>query len=407
MPMTETCTPPLLSIVIPTRNRQVYLLCLLNHLARSQRRDFEVVIQDNSDDPTVLRDAVATMHDPRMRYGFRQERLTIDINCDLAMARACGTYVCMLGDDDGLLLDESLLMLAAMARDKVDAIVTAASYYAWPTVRHKTWGQIGGKLFTSGMTGQIRSLDANGERNKVLRTGGALGLFQLPRVYHAFVRRDVLQRLADDAKTFFPGPSPDMANAIGLTRYVQRYVHIDYPFIVMGHSQGSGGGMGSEKKHQGDLASQAHLPVYTVSTWDPAIPFYWSGPTIYAQSAYHAIGQLFDRPSNPLNYAYLYATCLVYERHLWRKTFTAMRSNPQSGAPLLLRMAGYFCMILLRRSKSFIRNIFKFALPQSAALPAEDIAAAIEATQRDAHSKLPAAYAEAASPVPHAQPAQR
>ncbi|OYU73960.1 MAG: hypothetical protein CFE32_19340, partial [Alphaproteobacteria bacterium PA3] len=329
--MTDTNAPPLLSIVIPTRNRQTYLRCLLDYLAQSRRLDFEVVIQDNSDDPSILRDGVAAMADPRMRYDFRQERLTIDINCDLAMARARGTYVCMLGDDDGLLLDESLIMLAEMARKRIDAIVTAASYYAWPTVRHKTWGQIGGKLFTSDMTGLARDLDATAERNKVLQTGGALGLFQLPRVYHAFVRRDVLQRLADEAKTYFPGPSPDMANAIGLTRFIERYQYIDYPFIVMGHSQGSGGGMGSEKKHQGDLASQAHLPSYTVGTWDPAIPLYWSGPTIYAQSVYHAIGQLFDRQRNPLNYAYLYATCLVYARHLWRKTFLAIRNNPRSG----------------------------------------------------------------------------
>ena len=166
-----TSAVPLLSLVIPTRNRPRYLLALLAELRHSTRDDFEVILQDNSD-TDELAAVVAGWGDPRIRYRYRQERLSIDRNCDEAVALARGSYVCLLGDDDGLLLEESLRMLEQARAAGLDAVVPAASFYAWPDLRHATWGAVGGRLDSPASDGRVRRLDAGEELRRALRWCG-------------------------------------------------------------------------------------------------------------------------------------------------------------------------------------------------------------------------------------------
>jgi hypothetical protein len=367
----------LLSIVIPTRNRSVYLKRLLSGLLSSARSDFEVVVQDNSDDDS-LSEYVVSLDDTRVRYFYLPERVSVVRNSDLAVGAAGGDYVCMLGDDDGLLLDESLELLAAARSSDIDAVIPEAYYYTWPSLVHKTWGQIGGRLFEKSFSGKVRSIDANRERRSVLAAGAAFGLYLMPRVYQAFVSRKTLSSLRAVAGTCFPGPSPDMANALALTRFAANVLYVDFPYVIMGHSGGSGGGMGAAKVHRGDIRQQTHLPPDTADNWNPAIPFFWSGPTIYAQSAYQAISTVWPKTEFPvLNYSTLYATCFVYEPQFWRTTFSAMRASKEPMVGLIMRTAASCLAILARRSRSFVRNLALNSSKREPAEAVEDICVAI------------------------------
>src|SRR5512139_1823647 len=101
----------LLSVVIPTRNRSEYARNLIASLQRCRDDRFEVIVRDNSDD-AGLGQFVAEMNDSRLVYDFSPERLNMHQNFDQALALARGTYVCALGDDDGILLDAALQILA-------------------------------------------------------------------------------------------------------------------------------------------------------------------------------------------------------------------------------------------------------------------------------------------------------
>jgi hypothetical protein len=378
--VTQAIVPPLLSVVIPTRNRQKYLLVLLEKLIESGRTDFEIVLQDNSDSDQ-LREAVLRIADPRIHYDYCAERLTIDVNCDLAVSLAKGYFCCMLGDDDGILVDESLSMLARARVDRVDAVLTATPYYAWPGVSHKVWGDVGGRIYLRDYDCHDEALDPVAERGKVLEHAGTLGLGRMPRLYHGFVTLDVLHALHATTGTFFPGPSPDMANAIGLTAYVKRFRYIDYPFIVSGHSASSGGGMGSTGTHRGDISAQSHLPKYTAATWSPQVPFFWSGSTIYGASILHAYGMLSKAPAN-FDFASLYAACFMYEGHSWRLTLKAMRTAHRVFPVLCARVLAKMLVIVARRARSLIINTFTFRWPNRDSMPAEDIGLAINVIRK-------------------------
>jgi hypothetical protein len=155
------------------------------------------------------------------------------------------------------------------------------------------------------------------ESKKMLKTvlnNGLQDIKYLARVYHAFISRTVLQQVYDKLGTYFPGPSPDMANAIACTLLIKKYVYIRLPIIISGYSFKSAGGMGLRNAHKGSLKEQKHLPSNIEERWDNRIPKFWLGYTIWPQSAldaFHAMGA--DEMSLKMNYYAMYAK--IYLRY--------------------------------------------------------------------------------------------
>ena len=133
---------PLLSVVIPTRNRQQYLLDSVS-LALASLQDAEVIVCDNSDDDRLrvqLADMLAT---GRVQYQFLEEPLSVVGNFEKALAMGCGDYVVFIGDDDAV--GPGLEEIARWAQaEGVDAVVSYGSsflaYYFWPGVKSKYFG---------------------------------------------------------------------------------------------------------------------------------------------------------------------------------------------------------------------------------------------------------------------------
>jgi hypothetical protein len=114
-----------------------------------------------------------------------------------------------------------------------------------------------------------------------------------------------------------------MANAVALAYVVQNYVYVSIPTIISGQSPKSTGGQGARKQHHGTIESQPHLPADTAAKWSPSIPRFWSGATIYAESARRAVAAISGREEK-FNYLYLYAACLVFERQYVREVMKVL-----------------------------------------------------------------------------------
>ena len=66
----------ILSIIIPTKNRTEYLRGCLGFVKKTKRNDYEVIIQDNSDNPTIVREIVDSFHCELIKYYYCGERLS-------------------------------------------------------------------------------------------------------------------------------------------------------------------------------------------------------------------------------------------------------------------------------------------------------------------------------------------
>jgi glycosyltransferase involved in cell wall biosynthesis len=367
---------PDLSIVIPTRNRHECLRFTVAALLASKSKMFEVVVHDNSDVPWT--DAVegVVRSDDRLKYTYVNRRLSIVENCDRAVSLAQGQFVCMIGDDDGVLIDESLEVVQKLREAGFEAAIAEAPYFAWPNVRHSTWGDLGGAIFLNEPTGKVSNINVRAELGRVLADGGAGGIRQLPRVYHGIVIRTQLEALKARVGTYFPGPSPDMANAIGLSFLVTKVAQIRFPLLIAGHSPRSGGGLGSSGKHVGRIEEQLALPSDTAANWNVMIPFFWSGPTIYAQSAYMAVTKLFGREFYRPNWAKLYAICFVYQSAYLKETFECVIGCRHHRVRLGLNVLFHVAVMVVRRAISFINNFLVFSTKKTT-LRADHIGGAI------------------------------
>jgi len=90
---------PLVSVIIPTFNRLLYLRAALDSVLNQSFRDIEVVVQDNAsvEDPTPM---VVALADARVRIFRNATNIGQTANIVTACARAVGKYIAILGDDD-------------------------------------------------------------------------------------------------------------------------------------------------------------------------------------------------------------------------------------------------------------------------------------------------------------------
>jgi Glycosyl transferase family 2 len=370
----------LLSIAIPTKNRQHYLINLIDELLRSERQDFEIIIQDNSDDDQLAA-YVAAKNDVRLHYAYRGEWISVVDNCDAAVRACSGHFVCMLGDDDGIMLDESLAVLAEAKAAGDDAIICDLLLYTWPDISHRLFTNFGGRLFLRRHSAYTNRRTVLERARSVVSRYGAMGLEGLPCVYQGFVSRAVLRAVEYQTGSHFPGPSPDMANAIGIATLLKRSRAVPSVLIISGHSRKSGAGQGTMKEHRGSIANQRHLPADTVATWYPEIPFYWSGPTIYAQSLRRAVERMGTMELGKPRYACLYAACLIFEPSYAAETWRAMRQSGQSLWVLAPQIAYYGISIMIKRAVQYKNNLAVRLFPARASIAAESIADAILAVR--------------------------
>jgi glycosyltransferase involved in cell wall biosynthesis len=304
----------LLSIVIPTKNRYEYLNILIKTLLKFEYRNFEIIVQDNSADNSSFLEFSKDISDDRLKYFYDNDSSFSSIeNCDAAFLNAKGKYICFIGDDDGI-VPQLFDFVEWMDKNQIEAANFKKASYIWPDVTFKYYGKgLSGKLTFNTSLFEITKIDIRKEYEKLLSLG-AQEITNIPRTYHGVVEKKCLDALYNKAGTYFPGPVPDMANAVGLIGYVNTLVYASLPFVISGQGANSMGGKGAQKKHHGRIEDEKSLPANTSELWSKQIPKFWSAPTIWSEAtikACEATNKIGD--VNKLNFAYIFATCICFE----------------------------------------------------------------------------------------------
>jgi hypothetical protein len=307
---------PIISIVVPTKNRYYYLEFLILYFHSIDSKKIELVIQDNSDIGTNNNFSafIESLNDSRISYQYSGESMTIDQNCDLALNRAKGDYISMIGDDDAF-SKHIINYIEDFKNNDLDAVLTAKSSFTWPDVKPRFYKEkLSGIFRVEKFNSKKTEIDVTNEMIKVISIGGT-EMLNLPRTYHGIIKKAILEEIYLETGTYFPGPSPDMANAISSCKFIKKFMKIDLPLIISGHSNKSAGGQGAIGKHIGEISEIKFLPKATGPNWSKQIPFYWSGYTIYAESVIQALKRTNNNDFlKSFNLEYLLATCFVFDK---------------------------------------------------------------------------------------------
>lgn len=390
---------PLLSIIVPTKNRYYYLSYLVNYFHKIEDNDIELVIQDNSNnisEKAVFVDKLFNLGDTRIKYQYEENELSVIENSDKALLAATGEYICYIGDDD--IFSKHLLAYVKRAKAKqIDAILPLKFSYNWPDIKSRFYGdKLSGKFSTKDFSGLEKNVDTNEILNKLLHVGGC-DILNLPRVYHGIIKHDLLKEVFKITGSYFPGPSPDMANATALTLFVKNMVEVDIPLIVSGHSVKSGGGMGASGKHIGEISNYKHLPKNTAEIWTKEIPFYWSGYTIYAESVMQALKRM-NRLDlvKKFNFNYLYATCLVFDSSYKNRINESIKNSTRENLNISkIKIKLYYYLIWKNRLFHHLKNTLKIVIASKAnknIFEMENILNVAEKNDRMIEKTLPAQF---------------
>lgn len=301
------------SIVVATKDHYDTLFaCIDSLLLNYDRDDVEIVVHDNSARPRIEKFKAQFGERRNVLYDHDPTPVSQSENYEHGVARARGEFVTMIGDDDGI-AGGLLAIVEWMDRHRLDAFFPGSANYRWPGVAPRfTASNLDGWL-SLGAKSAPRLVNPERERLAVLASGSTT-LGQLPRLYYGLVRRRCLELARNAAAAYFPGPSPDMANAFALSYTVGRMAVAKLPVFISGNSRESNAGLGLRGKHIGEIHNLLFLPRDTTKRWNPRVPYFWSGATIWCQSAYTAAAAVgraheFEEANN---YSALYARVLVF-----------------------------------------------------------------------------------------------
>lgn len=334
---------PLLSIVVPTKNRYVYLYKLIDLVKSFNFSDFEFHIQDNTADNSEFLQYLNHNNYNFISYHHYAESISMTENCDLAIANSKGEYICFIGDDDGF-CQQVMNAVKFMKENKVDVLLSSTTFYNWPDYYDPSMFKLYSSIqFVKG-SGKLKKIDSLYELNKCVNNGFD-GLYKMPHAYQSLISRAIMEKIYSIYGTYFPGPSPDMANAVALSQIEPNTYYFDGPLVISGQSRSVGGGERLLKSNElKRLEDVPIMPRNIYEYWDTKLPTYWCGDTIWPQSGIMSLRK--PEYIAKVNYELIMARFIFYHRSYYSECKTLIDNKVK---------------FLWSLFKFFIRKIFVFA----------------------------------------------
>lgn len=303
---------PIISIVIPTKNRYYYLIKLIKVINGFKNKELiEVVIQDNSDDNTEFLSFINENNFDFLKYFYQNKPLSISENSDLAIRNSISEYVTFIGDDDGV-TNRLIDCVCWMQKHDVECVVPSGFRYRWND--NLANGVLeGGTLSYKTPSYKMKEYHTKSVLEDLAKIG-FINRGDLPMLYHGIVKRSTLDKIWNKCGTYFPGASPDIANGVALCFVMDKFYIVEYPFVYSGASKHLGGGANKMKYRATDnIKSLPFLPKNIETIWDKRVPKVWAGCTIWCESAIEALkamkqGNLLDI----INFENLYVEFVCY-----------------------------------------------------------------------------------------------
>lgn len=353
----------LISIIIPTKNRQEFATQTVRQILLSPEMDVQVVIQDNSDDNRLLKMLEEYNNDGRLKYNYSPKVLSFVDNFSYAVENSDGEYICIIGDDDGINYEIFEMVRWAKANN-IDAIKPATNnVYIWPNtgISNSNSRLDSGYLMINKITANISIDHPKNELKKLLHNGCQKYLtLNLVKLYHGIVKKSKIEEVKDITGHYFGGLSPDIYSAISLSIVTSKILCIDYPLTISGVCKKSGSADSVTGKHTGNYEDAPHLAGHENYDWSSEVPKFYSVETIWADSSLAAIkdmnqSYLLDQFKEESLVAYCVTKYSKYSSLIKRHYFDRM--NKQNVSELKAKIL-LFKSLVLGPGVDFIQRVF-------------------------------------------------
>ena len=317
---------PLLSIVIPTKGRNQYLLsCVEGIMSLFINESVEVVVFDTNGKDQLSHHLA--IYGDRVKHIFAPHISGFSRTFDAAIAHAQGLYVCAIGDDDGI-IPTVMEYIAYAIKNNIDSFSSSCPIiYRWPDYMHSRRGTTDAGLLSI-RNFDLTISDINIEREMEQLLGrGFQDFSKLPRLYYGVVRNSKIDYIRRRFSEIFSSSSPDISSSIMLSMNVSRHILISDPIFIAGSSRNSGAGRSASGKHSGSLENEPWMKDY-IDQWPIEIPRIFSPETMWAHSGYETL-KIYDKFNllRKMDSNYLAAKVMISNPSLTRPILNFVRDR--------------------------------------------------------------------------------
>jgi glycosyltransferase involved in cell wall biosynthesis len=224
--------PPVLSILIPTRNRAQYVSHAIQSALKIDSDAIEIIVSENHGQDNGY-EVCKGFKDDRLRVVRPESPLPMHENFELLLKLSTGQWVTFIGDDDAIMphaLDHLNYLVAK--HPQAEAIYSARAYYFWKGMNEEY-----GPTCISFDFGTFEAWqDSKKQLNRTLN--GEVDYIQLPQMYSGgFHRRSLLNRvLRSQQGVYFKSVTPDAYSALMACVHTYRYLETAVPMTWVGSS---------------------------------------------------------------------------------------------------------------------------------------------------------------------------
>lgn len=298
---------PLLSIVIPTKNRQFTCLYAIASALLINNDDFEVVVQDCSD-TNILQQQIHEKFgmDPRIKYFYSDEKLSMTDNWNRAFSNTKGEYICAIGDDDAVL--PAVFEIAKWAKQRNVNMVKHPQTYncSWPGYFTENPNGILYYKKNLKVTGDYSMVQLDNEKLYEFCTLKNVRIYlSFPNIYHSLFSRNLMETIKKDTGVFLDSTALDAYMAVVLFKYLKEYAIVNYPFTLPGSAPNSN----SHRFEAGKIA--LHFKEFSNLKFPDFLPQVYGLTKTVAESIYTACKNthqeaLLEKIDLPYMYASIY-----------------------------------------------------------------------------------------------------
>jgi glycosyltransferase involved in cell wall biosynthesis len=313
------------SIVIPTYNNHAKTLkfTLKTCLAQSFE-SFEVIVCHDTSSP-LIKKMVEDYSSPKIKFVGSDKRLAMSDNWELAVSKAIGEYVIIIGDDDGLLLHALSDIDGLLKMLDVKALRWERVYYSWPDNINPN----NANILHIPLTRRSRFFIGNSVVSRVANL--KMDYTKLPMLYNSAIHQDLISTLRKKTGRVFKGAQGDIYSGLAFAYLAKRYASVGLPMSINGGSSFSVGnaimGLGPPPLETEffKLSKEAGLIQH------PKAPLISSLPDAIADSFLHVKENLFpSKYGLRLNRKRLVINCINHlkvKNGSWERDFKEIRNS--------------------------------------------------------------------------------
>ncbi len=220
---------PLLSILIPTKNREAYLPHALTSALSVNGVDIEIVCSENHGSDNAY-DYLKTVKDDRLKVIRPDKPIAMHENFEYLLSHSKGKWVTFIGDDDAILPSSiDYLRIIDQEFKYIEALYSARSYFYWPQDNENP-----GTL-RAYFSSEHKIRESKTMLNQILK--GQTEYCYAPQIYSGgFQKRSLIKRVINAKGRYFYTITPDANSALNALLMTTDYLQIGIPLTIVGTS---------------------------------------------------------------------------------------------------------------------------------------------------------------------------